>query len=163
MTKPSAFGFLISVAMAIGIPIALAQEKEQGKQTKAPASRPATSSRSSKAIAVATEWAKALFQADLKGVLETSALPFAFDSKKLLVSSDELSSALKGVKTFTGETKPGSVRLGKASVLEDVLRMSPPCVPDDYLIVGIRLGVEAELLKVCVRPGTHYKVIGFKD
>ena len=39
--------------------------------------------------------------------------------------------------------------------------MDDNVVPSDYVIVACT--IQGEVIRVCVRPGEHHKVIGFRD
>lgn len=151
---------LVTSAVLLG----LVQAQEAGKP---PAPPPGATKRAEEAIEVATGFVRALFAADMQRVLKVTGLPFSCDGKGPLLTSAELERRIRGTKPFTGEdgVELGAVVVGKARVVEDVQAVKPPCVPLDYLIVEVstRDGERAGVIKVCVRPGSPYQVIGFKD
>ncbi len=157
---PKFLKFVLTLALvgAVSLGVSMGQDEDAAK-----AKRKAI--RHDKAKAAATKWVEAFGVNKTDEILKVSAVPFAFDRLEVLNSTKTLRSRLEGL-IKKKVAKSGELKVNTVSIKDDVTQISDFCVPQDRVLVVVRLfrgersGENASVL-LCVRPGDTYKVIGF--
>ena len=119
--------------------------------------------RQAQATSVASTWFKALNDGDVANVLSLSDVPFAFNGKKVIDDTSKLKKAYTELSESKGKV---SIKPHEVKVTSTNSKIDKECVPQHYFIVNIVLpstGINesSRSLKVCIKPGDAYKVIGF--
>jgi hypothetical protein len=114
--------------------------------------------RAAAAKAAAESWVNALLGGDAEKTMALSAVPFAWDKKHVVETLDDLKKKVEAVVADKGKR---DLKATKVEVESDVSEVRDDCFPVDRVIVRVMLGDEGIL--VCVRPGSEFRVVGFRD
>ena len=114
------------------------------------------------ATSVALTWFKTLNNAEIATVLSLSDVPFAFNGSKIIDKTAELEKAYRELSESKGKN---DIEPYEAKVTTTNSKIDRDCVPQHYFIVNLGLpstgvNMPARALKVCIKPGDTYKVIG---
>jgi hypothetical protein len=150
-------GFLLA-GLAAGALVLCASIVAGADKAADPAADKAREERQTKAKAAAAAWCDALLKGEGDKVTALSATPFSWDGKDVLETPEELEVEIKKVIKSKGARE---LKSDGATVASDKRETVDDCVPNDRIVV--KLTVKDESVLVCVRPGTEFKVVGFKD
>ena len=139
--------------VALGATLLSAGEPERAAAVDGP-------QRAELATQVAAAWFDALLGGDVAVAGALSEVPFALDRKQVIETSAELDKIYRAILAKKGKRtiKPDAVR-----VAAEKKEIVDGCVPVDVLIVEITIAGDDERIRVAVRPGDTYKVVGFSD
>lgn len=130
-----------------------------------PAPSPVKSERAKKAEVAATKFVTAFVNGDAKTMSALTAVPFAFDRKKIMESKPDLDALFKKIQAEKGKRNKG-MEVFSAETLADRSETLEQCVPTDYIIVKLQVGngKRKDSITLCVRPTAKaYLVVGLSD
>lgn len=149
----------IALGCSLVFGISLAQDGQ------APAPTPVKSERAKKAEEAASKFVMAFTSGDAKTVSALTAVPFAFDRKKIIESKADLDGLFKQIQAKKAKPNKG-MEVFSTEILADRSEVLEQCVPTDYVIVKLQVGdaKRKDAITLCVRPTAKgYLVVGFSD
>lgn len=130
---------LFSAVCVLGLAVAFVQAAPSQDEDK----------RNEEASTVAKAWFESWMKGQTDVTTSLSAIPFAFDKKQEVKSFPELKKLYEQVVAKKGkrDLNPTSVKIKSSS-------------PENVVVI---LMIEDEGIAVSVRPGEHFRVVGFRD
>ena len=113
-----------------------------------------------KAKQIATEWLDSSFRGDTAVTTALSDVPFAFDRKRTIETISEVEEFLESMVQSKGERE---LNVLDVSIITDENEILNKAFPANYIVVFIQLDKGGDGVKLCVKPGDTFKVVGLSD